>query len=429
MSSTDQATPDPAASAGAADRSAPDPTGTFARAARRASPLVADAALAALLFAVSLVVLWWQRQDCACLNGVNAMGVLAVSLIGLQTVPLVWRRRHPVVVGAVVGVACIAYGISPLPDLITNVPFAGLVALYTVAAYSTRRTSVVVAATTGVAVLLALLPPGTHSDALDYLVVYLLIGSALILGDLARTQRAYTAELEDRAGRLQRERRLEARRAVAEERASIARELHDVVAHHVSMMVVQAEAGPVVVEHDPARAAAVFDSIGATGRQALAEMRRLLGMLRADDRAPSLAPQPGIDELPALVAKVRQAGVPVELVVEGEAVPLPPGVDLSAYRIVQEALTNTVKHAGPSRARVRVRYGERDLELEVTDDGRGPGRPGNGRTAGQGLIGMRERVGLFGGQLQAGPGLEGGFAVVARLPVEPAARLPIEPAG
>jgi signal transduction histidine kinase len=384
--------------------------------ARGLSPLAQDAALAALLLAISLVILWALRDECACQD---TLGALAVGLVVAQTVPLVWRRRHPLASSLVVAVACIAYGLAPLPDLITNVPVGGLVALYSMAAYSSRRTATIVAVVSGVVALAALLPTQAQADYLDYLLVYLLLGWAWLLGGLARTRRAYTAELEDRAMRLERERTLESARAAAEERARIARELHDVVAHNVSMMVVQAEAGPVVVERDPARAAAAFDSIATTGRQALGEMRRLLGVLREGDQAPTFAPQPGLDQLPELVAQVGRAGVPVELVVEGEPGPLPPGVDLSAYRIVQEALTNTVKHAGRARARVRVRYGERHLELEVTDDGRGPGRHGNGRPGGQGLIGMRERVGLFGGRLEVGARPGGGFAVVAHLPVDP----------
>jgi signal transduction histidine kinase len=200
-------------------------------------------------------------------------------------------------------------------------------------------------------------------------------------------------------------------------------------------MVVQAEAGPVVVERDPSRAAGAFDSIAVTGRQALVEMRRLLGVLRGNgDGAPSLAPQPGLAEVPALVEQVGRTGLAVELVVEGEPCPLPAGVDLSAYRIVQEALTNAVRHAGPGHARVLVRYGEHDLELQVSDEPDSPGgrkapRPSGGpqggppdppgRTppTGQGLVGMRERVNLFGGELHAGPRPEGGFAVAARLPI------------
>jgi signal transduction histidine kinase len=297
---------------------------------------------------------------------------------------------------------------------VLSVAPGGLVALYTTAAWCDRRTSAVVATVAVLAVVVALVTP-TNTDLSDVAFNGLALITAWILGDSARAHRLYAAELERRAARLEQERAVQARRAVAEERARIARELHDVVAHHVSMMVVQAEAGPVVVASDPARAAGAFDSIAGTGRQALVEMRRLLGVLRSDgEAAPSLAPQPGLAQVPTLVEQVRRAGLPVELVVEGEPGPLPPGVDLSAYRIVQEALTNTVKHAGSARARVLVRYGEHDLELEVLDDGaasRGAAAPG-----GQGLVGMHERAHLFGGELRAGPRPEGGYAVAARLP-------------
>jgi signal transduction histidine kinase len=262
--------------------------------------------------------------------------------------------------------------------------------------------------------------PRTDADLVDAAFVSFSLAGAWLLGDRARVQRALAAELAERAVRLERERAGEAQRAVASERARIARELHDVVAHHVSMMVVQAEAGPVAVEGDPGRAAGAFEAIAATGRQALVEMRRLLGVLRGDgDQAPSLAPQPGLADVGSLVEQVGRAGLRVELVVEGTEAPLPAGVDLSAYRIVQEALTNAVKHAGPGRARVLVRYGEHDLEVQVRDEGgNGPAlaRPAGGRP-GQGLVGMRERVNLFGGELRAGPGPGGGFTVDARLPL------------
>jgi signal transduction histidine kinase len=281
-----------------------------------------------------------------------------------------------------------------------------------------------------VMVVVTLSLPRTDADVVDAAFVSLALAGAWLLGDRARVQRALAAELQERAARLERERAEEAGRAVASERARIARELHDVVAHHVSMMVVQAEAGPVAVEHDPARAAGAFEAIAATGRQALVEMRRLLGMLRGDEeQAPSLAPQPGLAEVPSLVEQVGRAGLRVELVLEGAQVALPAGVDLSAYRIVQEALTNAVKHSGAGRARVLVRYGEHDLELQIhngvesasgrqsSDSDRQARRPGR---SGRGLLGMKERVNLFGGELHAGPGPDGGFTVDARLPIRAA---------
>ena len=384
----------------------------------RARPLLADALLASLLAVFSLVALVYANGDCdgACRPG----GTAATGLILAQTLPLAWRRRHPLAVSLVTGLATAGYGLAPYPDLAMPVPVGGLVGMYSVAAWGSRRAALVAGGVAAAVVAVVMSLPRTDADLVDAAFASLGLAGAWVLGDRARVQRALAAELSDRAVRLEREREGEARRAVASERARIARELHDVVAHHVSMMVVQAEAGPLAVERDPARAAGAFEAIAATGRQALVEMRRLLGVLRGDGQAPSLAPQPGLDQVPSLVEQVGRAGLEVELVVEGEKAPLPAGVELSAYRIVQEALTNAVRHAGPGRARVLVRYGERDLELTVRDEGGGGGAaPAGGppTRSGQGLVGMRERVSLFGGELHAGPGPDGGFTVAARLPL------------
>jgi len=384
----------------------------------RARPLLADALLAGLLAAFSLVALVYANGDCdgACRPG----GTAATGLILAQTLPLAWRRRHPLAVSLVTGLATAGYGLAPYPDLAMPVPVGGLVGMYSVAAWGSRRAALVAGGVAAAVVAVVMSLPRTDADLVDAAFASLGLAGAWVLGDRARVQRALAAELSDRAVRLEREREGEARRAVASERARIARELHDVVAHHVSMMVVQAEAGPLAVERDPARAAGAFEAIAATGRQALVEMRRLLGVLRGDGQAPSLAPQPGLDQVPSLVEQVGRAGLEVELVVEGEKAPLPAGVELSAYRIVQEALTNAVRHAGPGRARVLVRYGERDLELTVRDEGGGgAAAPAGGppTRSGQGLVGMRERVSLFGGELHAGPGPDGGFTVAARLPL------------
>jgi signal transduction histidine kinase len=250
----------------------------------------------------------------------------------------------------------------------------------------------------------------------------LVIATAWILGDNLRTRRAYTAELEARAARLEAEREAHAQAAAARERASIARELHDVVAHHVSVMAVQAGAARRVAASRPERAREALESIEGAARQALGELRRLLGVLRGGDgvAADALSPQPGLDELVALVEQTRAAGLSVDLVVEGdEQRPVQAAVGLSAYRIVQEALTNTIKHAGASRARVLVRYGAVDLDVRVEDDGRGIVDHGELERGGHGLLGMRERVALFGGELRVGPRLGGGFRVQARLPRDP----------
>ena len=227
--------------------------------------------------------------------------------------------------------------------------------------------------------------------------------------------------LEERAVLAEAGREEEARRAVTAERTRIARELHDVVAHSVSVMVVQAGAARRVLDKEPDRASEAMASIESTGRQSLNELRRLLGMLReADGTATGRVPQPSIEHVDVLLAQTRDAGLPVTFEVEGEPRSLAPGVDLSAYRIVQEALTNAIKHAGPAHAEVRLCYGTDTLELVVSDDGRGADCDeveGNG-TSGHGIVGMRERVSLFGGDLQVGNRPGGGFTVRATLPLE-----------
>src|ERR671937_2433814 len=235
--------------------------------------------------------------------------------------------------------------------------------------------------------------------------------AAWLLGDNLRTRRAYLRELEARAERLEREQEESARRAAAEDHARIARELHDVLAHNVSVMVVQAAAADDVFETQPDRAREALRAIERTGRGALTELRRLLGSVRTTGT--EFAPQPGLAGLGTLVEGVRAAGLPVTLHVEGELDDLPAGLDLSAYRIVQEALTNAIKHADASLAEVRVRRTADGVELEVVDDGVGPAE--NGR--GQGLIGMRERASLLGGEVEAGPQPGGGFRVKATLPL------------
>jgi signal transduction histidine kinase len=204
---------------------------------------------------------------------------------------------------------------------------------------------------------------------------------------------------------------------VERERRRIARELHDVIAHNVSVMLVQAAAAQRALKRDPQAAVALLDVVQDAGREAVDEMQVLLGVLREEDDGASLAPRPGLPRLAELVAQVRDAGLDVTLRVEGEERSLPAPVDMSAYRIVQEALTNALKHAGPARAEVLVRYGERAIELEVLDDGAGGGGPGGGH----GLIGIRERVLLYGGEFEAGARVDGGFRVHALLPAEASA--------
>jgi signal transduction histidine kinase len=234
------------------------------------------------------------------------------------------------------------------------------------------------------------------------------------------------AELHEEALRAQERRDHDERRAVTDERRRIAREMHDVVAHSVSVMVVQAGGARRILDSDPERAAAAAGEIERAGREAMGEMRRLLGMLRpGDDVVPvERGPQPTLDDVGALVARARDAGLPVALRVEGEPRPLPLGMELAAYRILQEGVTNALRHAHGSDTVVRIAWSPGDLELEVTDHGPGPGRPGpRAGDTGHGLIGMRERVRLYGGELETGRRRGGGFRVLARLPFEPAEEL------
>ncbi|MFF4955254.1 sensor histidine kinase [Streptomyces chattanoogensis] len=249
---------------------------------------------------------------------------------------------------------------------------------------------------------------------------------AWVLGDSIRTRRAYWAQLEEKAARLEKERETQSRIAVAAERARIARELHDVVAHNVSVMVVQADGAAYVLDAAPDQAKQALETISGTGRQALAEMRRLLGVLRTGEQPESgeYVPQPGVEQLADLIDQVRGAGLPVDFRIEGEPRPLPSSVELTAYRIVQEALTNTRKHGGPDAgATVRLAYRDNNLDLLVEDDGRGAQQElyeeGGADGLGHGLIGMRERVGMVGGSLHAGPRTGGGFRISAVLPLKP----------
>ncbi|WP_455353664.1 sensor histidine kinase [Streptomyces sp. SYSU K217416] len=250
---------------------------------------------------------------------------------------------------------------------------------------------------------------------------------AWVLGDSMRTRRAYFAQLEERAARLEAEREAQAKVAVAAERARIARELHDVVAHNVSVMVVQADGAAYVMDAAPDQAKQALETISSTGRQALAEMRRLLGVLRTGEpqEGGEYVPQPDVEQIEDLVEQVRTAGLVVDFKVEGTPRPLPSGVELTAYRIVQEALTNTRKHGGPDAgASVRLVYFDDGLGLLVEDDGRGAAHEmyedGGADGRGHGLIGMRERVGMVGGTLDAGPRPGGGFRISALLPLKPA---------
>jgi signal transduction histidine kinase len=336
--------------------------------------------------------------------------------------PLLFRRRFPTAsFWAVYGFGAVeaVWGYRP-----TLSSLAVPMALYAFAAYRPRRLSLAGLGVGMVGVGVALHqwvtgPQRQHVATFDWIFVYCVFAAPLIiawvLGDSMRYRRAYYLDLEDKARRLERERDQQAQIGAAAERARIARELHDVVAHHVSVMVVQAEGASYALDTSPETTRRALGTIAETGRSALAEMRRLIGVLRSEGNAADRAPQPGVDQLEDLLEQVRATGIAVDFKVEGVPVPLPQGMALAAYRIVQESLTNTRKHGGPRvSAQVSLHYGEDELRMMVRDDGRGASALTDGK--GNGLTGMRERVAMYGGELQAGPRLEGGYQVEAVLP-------------
>jgi signal transduction histidine kinase len=347
---------------------------------------------------------------------------LTVLLILAQGLPLAWRRRWPLLVFAVVLAANTAYYAVAFPP--SQFDFGLPIALFTVAAERSQRTSLLACLVilvlfvtqwvAGVGVYWA------YANWVRVLYLVFFFSAVWAWGRYVRMRRAYTAELAARAERAERDRKQEAERAVADERTRIARELHDVVAHHLSVMVIQAGAARRLLDADPEQARAALAAVEDAGRQGLGAMPGLLRALRDDGHVEVLSPQPTLAELDALVAQVQAAGLPVELRIEGTPRPLPAAVDLSAYRVAQEALTNTLKHAGPARAELVVRYGRDTLEVTAVDDGYGSNPTGNGPggQGGHGLVGMRERVSLFGGELHAGARPEGGFGVWARFPLE-----------
>jgi signal transduction histidine kinase len=368
--------------------------------------------VAAALTALLQLQVWFGEQE----GEVFELKPVSAVLMLLLTVPLVWRRRAPLAVAACNGFGRAAQALATGSWVATHgITLPTLVALYSAGAYGKGARAwlgfgLVVG---GLTIAAAYDIPATEADLWNGLFFYLLALLVFAVGLSVRGRRR-SAELELQTERLQRE-RAEQAQAVAEERARIARELHDVVAHSVSATVVQAEAAEEVLSDAPDRARESLVRIQDTGREALGEMRRLLGVMRGGAESGEVAPQPRLADVERLVEETRADDLPVELTVQGRRRELSPGIELSAYRIVQEALTNVRKHAGRSaKARVVVRYGEAALELEISDDGRGA-RAGDGH--GQGLIGMRERVAFFGGEFGAGPGANGGFVVRARFPL------------
>jgi signal transduction histidine kinase len=346
---------------------------------------------------------------------------LGIGLLLLQTLPIAARTVAPLT-SLTVSVAAISLHIALGYEGVPAGTLAALVILYGAASTTDMRRALLAAVITaaGIAIYFATDrgEPGL-TEAVTTAATYV---AAWGIGVYVHNRREYLNVVEERATLLERERELRSREAVAEERARIARELHDMVGHALSLIVIQSGGAQRVLESRPELVGDTLASIEATGRQALADMERMLGMLRRTEASDAtLSPEAGLGDVEVLAAHVSEVGLPVKVVVEGSPVPLPASVDLSAYRIIQEALTNVLKHAGPAEACVNIRYGPESLELVIVDDGRGvSGDSGDHHQGGgRGLVGMKERVALFGGELVAGPRPEGGgFRVHARLPLK-----------
>jgi len=366
---------------------------------------LADAAAVAALVAYGEATVW--TADAAAVAADRPVHAL---LVAVATVPLFVRRYRPLLA------LLLVFGAGWLHDELggnSGVLWFGVcLALYGLGAHADRWSLGVGCLVVGAGVLAIDVPRLVAGDPVDeVLPAWFILAGLVGLGRWMRHRRRETAELESRAAAAEREGAEQAARAVAEERARIARELHDLVAHSMGVIVIQSQAGQRAVDEEPAVARAALTAIETAGRQGLTEMRRLLGLLTGPSDA-SVSPQPSLRDLDDMVARVRTAGVPVDVTVTGDVGALPAGVDLAAYRIVQEALTNVLKHAGPAAVQVVIRAGCGAVDVEVCDDGRGSGTPSPG---GHGLVGMRERAALYGGTVQAGPLPGRGYRVRARL--------------
>ena len=381
----------------------------------RSWPGLGDSPLAAGVFALEIVGILSRATNETGSFSVSYLADIPAAtylLLAVSSAALLWRKSRPLAVLVATLTAAIVWDALGLDGGPSGAIF---VALYGVGRYiDDDRASVVAVAT---AVALTVVDDLIESEPLSVLGLTVVLALGIwYLGRRVRGRREYLALLEERTGLLEREKEAEAQRAVSRERNRIARELHDVVAHRVSMITVQAGAAQTVVESDPVRAVEAMEAVESAGRGALEELRQILGVLRSEDQENELAPIHGHAEIPVLVADIREAGVDVNYESEGVPEQLPASVDLASYRIVQEALTNCLKHACPSpRVKVRLFREGSMLAIDVDDDGEGDTSiPG----AGQGLVGMRERAELMGGTFEAGPRLGGGYRVSARLPLK-----------
>ncbi|WP_344274869.1 sensor histidine kinase [Actinomadura napierensis] len=395
------------------------------RAWLQARPQAADALLALGLLLVGLPQLYLQDYpDGGDYGDFRAPDAADGLIVVVVTMALTWRRRRPLPVLLLIVAGELALTVRGYPPSVPDV-MAFLIAIYSLSAHRGLAQSALGGVAGFVSFLVSLVMMPVETSPVVLVSDCALVAGVWVLGRNLRLRRAYFAELEDRAARLERARGTDARAARIEERSRIARELHDVVAHHVSVMTVQAGAARRIIDRDPGSAREAMSTIEEVGRTALSEMRRIVGVLRterdAEQAGRELAPQPGLGDLGELLDHVRETGLSVQLWIEGEARTPSPGVDVAAFRLIQEALTNTLKHAGAqARAWVRLYYTEADLTVEIEDDGRGTATIVADGTdnPGHGLVGMYERVALYGGELRIGPRVGGGFGVRARFPLE-----------
>ena len=376
---------------------------------RRADPWMLDAILATAFVVLALIGHLARTGGAGVrFRDTDALSVLMTLAVAL---PYFVRRRAPLAVLLISELGVLVLTVREYRTGAT--PFILLIGVYTVAAWCPARQRLIglAALAAGLAIVAVTgIPGASGADIAFNMVQYL---AAYLFGAMVRTRRLYSDEIEARAAALERDREQDAMRAVAEERLRIAQELHDVVAHSMGVIAVQAGVGAHVIDSDPVEAKRSLQAIAETSRSSLTEIRRLLSVLR-DDNGALYTPAPGLADLSALVRDISSAGLRVDVRCQGAATSIPPGVDFTAYRIVQEALTNALKHAGPAQASVIVTYEPGALSLEIVDDGRGV----NGRSTdgGHGLLGMRERVAVYGGTFDAGPRHGGGFRVGVRLP-------------
>jgi signal transduction histidine kinase len=387
-------------------------------------PTVTDGLVSGLLAGLAFLDLYvnWGTQSQVPL-------ALAITIVLVLILPFTLRRRYPLLVMSIMAVALILYRSLNLPESSFNI-YALLLAFFSAGAYGRKAlrdwlrmaVAVIVVGFLTYSVFFVgsavSVPVQTVLFQISVILLNIfLFGAAWWVGDVFRIRREHELALQERTVQLENERDENARRAVLDERVRIARELHDVVAHHVSVLGIQAGAARRSLKQQPEKASEALSSIEESSRLAVRELQQLLGFLRQQNQGDEIAPQPGLKQLDMLIENMREAGLPVVVNIKGEQKDLPPGIDLSAYRIIQEALTNTLKHAGTASAEVTITYQTDSISLEIVDNGRGTGLTGRNENQGRGIIGMRERVHLYGGEFQAGKVAGNGFLIKARLPI------------